>query len=231
MMKLYTPFELEQLQQDLPCLTETMQWVQNFLARKHPDLGRPGPVCPFVPQALKTNTIRLAVVQAKSLNIQQIEELVLDYRDAFLEIEPTQKEAALNKAFLIVFPDISIEDTTTLIDGIQQKLKPLFVQQGLMLGEFHKRNESPGLHNPHFRPLQSPIPMLAIRFMVESDLPFLETADNPHLRIKYLEAYLRLFANDFKDANKLNRAAEILVLTKKQLLAENQELVQLASVT
>ena len=47
-MKLYTPIEIEQVQQDLPYLIEIMEWVKSFLSRHHPDLGRPGPVCPYV---------------------------------------------------------------------------------------------------------------------------------------------------------------------------------------
>ncbi|MBR8840737.1 MAG: hypothetical protein DSM106950_43910, partial [Stigonema ocellatum SAG 48.90 = DSM 106950] len=149
-MQLYTPIELKQLQQDLPYLIEISEWVQSFLAQPHPDLGRPGSVCPFVPHALKSNSILLAAIRAKNLQPQQVEEIVLGYRDIFLEIEPQATEAALYKAILLVFTDILLEDTNKLIDGVQQKLKPLFVESGLMLGEFHNLTESPGLHNPNF---------------------------------------------------------------------------------
>lgn len=220
-MQLYTPSQLDPLQQDLPCLIEIMEWVKSFLARHHPDLGRSGLVCPFVPYALKSNTMRLTVIRAKNLEQKQIEDIVINYHDIFLEIEPQDKELALYKVFLLVFAGIDTEDTVKLIDGVQQKLKPFFVESGLMLGEFHKQNESPGLHNPNFRPLRSPIPMLAIRFMVESDLPFLDSANDPHLRIKYLEAYLRRFSHSVKDENKLINAHQALALAKQQLEQEN----------
>ena len=42
-----------------------------------------------------------------------------------------------------------------------------------MLGDFHPFSQSPGIHNPDFRPLKSPIPMLVIRHMVISDWLFL----------------------------------------------------------
>lgn len=220
-MQLYTPNEIDKFQQDLPFLIEIMEWVRNFLGRHHHDLGRPGPVCPFVPPSLKSNTIRMAVVRSKNLDLQQIEEIVFRYRDMFLEIKPRDREAALNKAFLLIFPDVELEDTSRLIDGVQQKLKPLFVEAGLMIGEFHKRNESPGLHNPNFRPLRSPIPILAIRFMVEADLPFLQGADDPRLRIKYLKAYLQLFENKFKDESKLIKALQALALAQEQVEEES----------
>jgi hypothetical protein len=42
----------------------------------------------------------------------------------------------------------------------------------MMLENFTLQRE-PGLRNPDFRPLRSPVPMLAIRHMVESDLLFM----------------------------------------------------------
>lgn len=220
-MELYTPDDIEQLQQDLPYLIDTWQWLKNFLARPHPHLGRPGPVCPFVPKAMKLNCIRLKVIRSDNLVQQQVVDIVLPYLNTFLELEPTEpEEDALNKAILLLFPDISHENAPQLIDSVQKQLKPLFVDSGLMLGEFHKRNETPGLHNPDFRPLRSPIPMLAIRFMVESDLSFLQSADDLNTRIRYLEAYLKRFDRRFKDENNFQKANQALALAKKQIQKE-----------
>ncbi|KAB8332533.1 DUF1415 family protein [Scytonema tolypothrichoides VB-61278] len=219
-MQLYTPIEVNQLQQDLPYLINIMQWVQSFLAKPHPDLGRSGPVCPFVPYAIKSNTIRFAVIHAKNMEPQQLEEMVLCYRDTFLELEPRDRESAINKTILLIFPELDREETSKLIDGIQQKLKPLFVELGLMIGEFHKHNECPGLHNENFRPLRSPIPMLAIRFMVESDLPFLINADDIDSRIKFLEAYIQRFENEAREQKNLNKARQALALAKEQIQQE-----------
>ncbi|WP_375495418.1 DUF6875 domain-containing protein [uncultured Nostoc sp.] len=222
-MRLYTTREIEQLQQheDLSSLISIMEWVKIFLGRPHPNLGRPGTVCPFVPHSLKSNSIRLAVIRTENLYPEQLEEVVGRYRDIFLEIDDQEQELAINKAFLLIFPDIHIEDASKLVDSIQQKLKPLFVESGLMIGEFHKRNESPGLHNPNFRPLRSPIPLLAIRFMVEADLPFLVSPADPHLRIRYLEAYLQRFGHKFTDETKFKNAHQALALAKEQLKQEN----------
>lgn len=189
---LYTPVELDLLYRDFSSLSKTVAWVRDFLAKPHPELGRSGPVCPFVPRALELNTIWLTVIRTEIPDEDQIKEIVGCYRDIFLELEPQDGGDELNKAILLIFPDIGSEEAPKLIDKVQQELKPYFVETGLMIGEFHKLNESPGLHNPEFRPLRSPIPMLAIRFMVESDLPFLIQENySPRLRIKFLEAYLQ----------------------------------------
>ncbi|MBX9259512.1 hypothetical protein H1Q63_37300 [Desmonostoc muscorum CCALA 125] len=222
-MQLYTPLEIEQLQEDedLPHFIEIVEWTKNFLGRPHPHLGRPGAVCPFVPHSLRTNSIRLAVIHTKDLYPEQIENIVKRYRDIFLEIDVKEQELTISKAFLLIFPDIHIDEAPELIDSVQQKLKPLFVESGLMIGEFHKRNESSGLHNPNFRPLRSPIPLLAIRFMVEADLPFLQSPADPHLRIRYLEAYLKRFGHKFTDETRFKAAYQALALAKEEVEAEN----------
>ncbi|GAB1540890.1 hypothetical protein NUACC21_35590 [Scytonema sp. NUACC21] len=224
-MQLYTPIEIERFQQDLPYLIEIQQWVKNFLTKPHPNLGRSGPVCPYVPHALRTNSIQLGVIRAQNLQLQEIEQLVLGYKDIFLKLEPQNKEAEIAKTILLIFPDIKLEDTSRLIDNVQKKLKGFFVDSGLMLGEFHKRNYSPGLHNSNFYPLQSPIPILAIRYMVESDLPFLVNTDNLELRIKYLNAYLKRFENENKDSKNVKNAHHALALAQEQI--QNEKLLDL----
>jgi hypothetical protein len=161
------------------------------------------------------------------LNQQQLEDVVKHYRDLFLELEPQQGELAFYKAIMLVFPDVAEEEASELIDRVQQKLKPFFVEAGLMIGEFHQRNESPGLHNPNFRPLRSPIPMLAIRFMTESDLPFLDRlTDEPQLRVRYLKAYLERLGTVVKDDKKLSNARKALALAQAQLKEERLEPMQ-----
>ncbi|GAB4380652.1 MAG: hypothetical protein Kow00121_37340 [Elainellaceae cyanobacterium] len=210
-MQLYAPADLDQLQRDLPYLMKATEWVRSFLAKPHPSLGRSGPVCPFLPRALQLDSIQLATIHTKGVDQQAIEDIVKHYRNIFLELEPQNGELAIYKSLLLIFPDVSEAEAPVLIDGIQQKLKPFFVEEGLMIGEFHQGSNSPGLHNPNFYPLRSPVPMLAIRFMTEADLPFLQkVTDQPHLRIKYLEAYLQRLSTVIVDKTKLAKAQEAL---------------------
>jgi hypothetical protein len=192
-MKLYTPSEITQIQQDLPHLVEISAWIENFLGNHHPDLGRAGSVCPYVPNSLKSNSIKLAVIRANNLDETQLEAVLKKYRDIFLETASKAKDP-INHAFVLIFPDMDLAGAADLINNLQKKLQPLFVGSGLMLGELHKLKDTPGLHNPNFHPLRSPIPLLAIRFMVEADLIFLQSP-NPHSHAKYLEAYLDRLAH------------------------------------
>lgn len=197
-------------------LAVTVDWVRTFLTRPHPDVGRSGPVCPFTPTALALDTIWLTEIADRNPDPARLAEVIGKYRDLFSELEPRSGSVAINKTILIVFPNLGA-DAATLIDHAQRELKPSFVDLGLMLGEFHSKNESPGLRNPAFRPLRSPVPMLAIRSMVETDLPFLRRhIDEPGVRAAYLRSYLRRLGGTVR-RNYFDQAVTALVETEREL--------------
>lgn len=202
-------------------LAVTMAWIRSFLVHPHPQVGRPGPVCPFTPTALALDTIWLGEIAEQDMSVQHMVQLVGEYRDLFTQIEPRSGPTAINKTLLAVFPCLG-EDAASMIDDVQRELKPSFVALGLMLGEFHAGNESPGLRNPDFRPLRSPVPMLAIRHMVESDLPFLRRSiDPPHVRGQYLRSYLRLLGATMRDGY-FEQAIMALVEAEMQMRAAQE---------
>jgi hypothetical protein len=147
-------------------------WIRGFLARPHPELGRPGLVCPFVPGALKLDSIWLTEMAETNPTFERLSAIITGYRNVFPETEPKSGPEAMNKVFLVAFPGFG-PDGTAVIEKVQSTLKRYFVDMGLLVGEFHSANSNPGLHNTDFRPLRSPVPMLAIRHLVESDLAFL----------------------------------------------------------
>ena len=53
-----------------------------------------------------------------------------------------------------------------------------------MIGLFEPHSNDKGLINPDFRPLRAPVPLLAIRSLVENDAPFV--LRNPRLAPIYL---------------------------------------------
>ena len=203
-------------------LAASVAWIRRFLAKPHPELGRSGPVCPFTPLALELDTIWLIEVPESAPDPQRIEDVVEHCRRLFMETEPREGQMAINKVFMIVFSGLNA-DAAPWIDAMQAKLKPGFVDIGLMLGEFHARNETPGLRNEDFRPLRSPIPMLVIRHMVETDLPFLKRdADNPDTRRAYLRSYLRRLGPTLR-RNYFDQAVDALVEAEIELRRARDE--------
>lgn len=200
-------------------LAESVAWVRSFLARPHPDVGRAGPVCPFTPMALELDTIWLIDIPDTEPEPQRIHDIIEQCRQQFLETEPREGPMAINKVFMAVFSGLD-ETAAPLIDAMQARLKPAFVDVGLMLGEFHARNDTPGLRNPDFRPLRSPTPMLVMRHMVESDLPFLKRdLDAPQVRNAYLRSYLRRLGGSIR-RNYFDQAVDALVQAELEMRAE-----------
>lgn len=197
-------------------LAESIAWVRRFLARPNAELGRAGPVCPFTPMALELDTIWLAEVKESKPDPNKIEEIVEQCRKTFMETEPREGPMAINKVFMVVFSGMGPDDAPW-IDAMQAKLKPNFVDVGMMLGEFHARNDTPGLRNEQFRPLRSPIPMLVMRHMVESDLPFLKRDLDPaEVRVSYLRSYLRGLGGSLR-RNYFDQALDALVKAEIEL--------------
>ena len=170
-------------------------WVSQFLGMPHPELHAPDPnrpVCPYVPAALKCGSIWIRVIEDTVLTEETIRGIVMRSRGEFLEMEPRRGQGATYKAIIIAFPHLDSSLTPVVIDGIQRKLKIDFVRHGLILGEFHEANNTPGLHNPSFFPLRTPVSALAIRFMVQSDILFLQDPIYTSAeRIEFLNAFLR----------------------------------------
>jgi hypothetical protein len=82
---------------------------------------------------------------------------------AGLRMISRKKESFFN-TWLTDFPTFFLS-----ILQVQTSCKPYYVQRGLMLGEFHLRNNSPGLRNESFFPLRTPVPCLAVRHMVSTN--------------------------------------------------------------
>jgi hypothetical protein len=168
-------------------LVEIARWSQDFLVSGHPDLGRTGPVCPFSKPSMNRGLSFLAYDEVGSDHGETVKTILL-YRDWHAEIaaELSEKERQF-LTVVILLPSFDHEDPTELND-LQAQLKDEFVTQGLMIGQFHPHCEEPGLWNQNFRPLQAPLPLLAIRYMVPSDLPFLVG------KARHVDAYLARFA-------------------------------------
>mgnify|MGYP005990320385 CR=1 FL=1 len=193
----------------------TLCYVREFLAKPNPNLGRKGPTCPFVPKSLQLDSIYLGVLSAEETgSAEDLEALLLEAIAVFLALEPRSGPKASYKAIILVFPDMEPEDVSAMIDGTQKRLKPSFVQEGLMLGEFHLRNNATGLHNEYFYPLRTPYPCLAIRHMVPSDIVFLNPAE---FAADVRASMIRTFLGKFGDKASNDQQTEVARALLKEL--------------
>ncbi|HEX2133002.1 MAG TPA: hypothetical protein VHH15_15745 [Actinophytocola sp.] len=170
-------------------LGDTLAWARQYLCEPHPELGRKGNVCPFADGALSRDTFYLTVCAGKPAGPEEIADTVSHYRDWFLDLSPRTGSGAQFKTILVLFPELTRPDLP-VIDAAQRLLKAAYVARGLMIGEFHDGPpDKAGLWNAEFRPLRSPVPLLAIRHMVATDFPFLSLDDD------HVAAYLQLFGD------------------------------------
>ncbi|MGK5630847.1 DUF6875 domain-containing protein [Streptomyces sp. URMC 123] len=163
-------------------------WVARHIARPHPDLGRKGAVCPFVPPALRLDLVRFALAEPAVRDEDDLYAAALALKEHWSAMEPVSGRHAADRTIVLVLPGVP---TRTLI-RVHDRAKPLYVAAGMMLGEFFPGHPGPGLRNPAFRPLHSDVPLLVARAMVPNDLPFLaEEKYPPALRAEFLAAFLR----------------------------------------
>lgn len=161
------------------------RWVTGFLSKPHRDLGRQGDVCPFTGSSLEREKFWVAEVQATELPIEAARGLLEDAIEIFDVVSAKSGADAQLVTTVIVMPNIVTFDG---IEAVQKLMKDEFVTRGLMIGQFYPGCSEAGLWNPEFRPLDAPYPMLAVRHMVPSDLPFLVGKE------PWLAAYLKRFA-------------------------------------
>src|SRR4026208_1759834 len=78
----------ELAESDLNALRAVADWTKTFVANPHRDLGRAGPVCPFVPVALDHKTLWFAVERSASRSTPDVIRLLEGYKRLLLAAQP-----------------------------------------------------------------------------------------------------------------------------------------------
>jgi hypothetical protein len=163
----------ELAESDLDALHAVADWIKTYVVRPHEDLGRAGPVCPFVPGGLERKTFWLAPEQIADRGVPHVVELMNGYKSLFLDAEPTDGDDANYKVIVVVFTDLSADRAQGVFDDVLQQLAvPSYAEDGIVLGPFYEGNDGTAIYNSSFRPFQSPVPFLFVRHTVISDWKF-----------------------------------------------------------
>jgi len=171
-------------EEHLTPVREILAWARKYLVSPHPELGRNGPVCPYTQPSLHKGLFHLAALSGEGDVGAAVESLRGWYERLGATLPAADRELL---TVLLVLPHLDHTDASGL-DELQRVAKDKFVEDGLMIGQFHPVCDAPGLWNPEFKALRAPVPLLAIRKLVVFDLPFL--VDHR----AHAESYIRRFA-------------------------------------
>ena len=158
-------------------------WVRQYLMRPHPDLGRTGHVCPFTAKAARLALLRIGISPLGPADRHQILRTMRDAMQAF-HVLPSTRATRIFRTVIVGFPNCTGADGIAALHRVQNAMRYHSLVGAKMIGLFEPGSQATGLINAEFRPLRSPVPVLAIRMLVEQDAPFV--ARNPLLAPIYV---------------------------------------------
>lgn len=103
-------------------LATLLGWVENYLMREHPDLGRTGAVCPFTRQAARIDTARLAICSAGPDEEERAFALI---RASFgaLDAIPCKPGMVHFRTVIVGFPNCSDQRGVAMLQRVQKRHK------------------------------------------------------------------------------------------------------------
>ena len=165
---------------DLDSLRTVKDWINTFITEPHKQVGRSGPVCPFVPGSLERKALWLAPEHLADQSAADLVQLVNEYKTLLLRAQPSGADDAIYKAILVVFTDASADHANNALNDIrlQDLNQPAYANDGVVLGQFHERNDGSAVRNPDFHPFRAPIRFLLMRLAVTGDWVFFLDDEN-----------------------------------------------------
>jgi hypothetical protein len=193
---------------DREALQAVADWITTFVVRPHKDLGRAGTVCPFVPGSLERNVLWLAPERIADPGEPDVVELVSGYKRLFREIQPIGGDDADYKVIVVVFTNLPADRAKGVFDDVLQHLAvPSYADDGILFGPYYEGNEGTAIYNSKFRPFQSLVPFLFVRYGVISDWKFFLANDE----------WLKLWARRYGESAVQALAAELRRTNWRQL--------------
>lgn len=151
-------------------------WLKDYICKTHPKLGRQGPICPFVPSALRDSKVRI-VLDYNARSLHDVESVIRAGVDHFKcgsgqsVAERRDRQQLPDGTLIVAFPDLPILDYS-MLDTLHPVIKAEVVHSGVMIGQFHPLCGEPAVRNGEFPVSRSPIPLMAIRSISEHDILF-----------------------------------------------------------
>lgn len=166
-----------------------LRWLREVIGVHNPELVRrrdSAAVCPFVPNMLAASA--LWFLQS---NFGRMLADLVELRDVFPKLQPTDEEHRIRKVVLLIVPDMPVEVED---DGTLNPLLEDYLRDGIKLTVFHPQSRRLGLHNPGFRSRRSPVPVINVRYLHRKDENFVSEVQGTREGDLLQAAYARLFS-------------------------------------
>jgi hypothetical protein len=169
--QLFTYAESQRTESTGGMLSVLAGWMKDYAMQDHAELGRTGSVCPFVKQATRLDTVRLGISLAGPKDEASV---FADIRRSFDDLKriPAPRGKERLRTIAIGFPDCADADGIAMLERVYARHKYYTLLRSRMIAFFHAGSEIHGLWNPGFRPMQSPMPVIAVRYLIEQDAAF-----------------------------------------------------------
>ncbi|MGG1943342.1 DUF6875 domain-containing protein [Trinickia sp. NRRL B-1857] len=196
------------------------EWMDRFVMKSHPQLGRKGAVCPFVQPVHEDKRLYFCSMDCRNIGFETFLEAMMQVPALYGRIAE-QVETRRDLLSLCIFPvNLPASAYYKFIDCAHSILKPIYMVAGLMIGEFHPASTATGAHSNAIRPLRADVPFFAIRSIAVHDHLFIDRdpAAAGH-RIHEIECYLRWTGASLSPDDAARYKARVEEL-KSQLICE-----------
>ncbi|MDP3494646.1 MAG: hypothetical protein Q8R82_16165 [Hyphomonadaceae bacterium] len=169
--RLYTHREAQTAEVSAGPLAALADWITDYPMNEHAELGRSGTVCPFVKQASRLDTLRLAINLARP---EDEDSVFTEIRGSFGDMKdiPAPRGKDRLRTIVVGFPNCAGDEGIAMLERIYKRHKYYTLLRSRMVAFFHPGAQTHGLWNDAFRSMRSPMPILAVRYLVEQDAVF-----------------------------------------------------------
>jgi len=180
-----------QLSSRVESLLIARNWIDEYITKPDEQVGRKGPVCPFVPRSIVAKKLFYVLSEVDGPHRDTAMRDTMAAKNLFAPLLGEGDSDDIYDCLIVLLPYLSNSEGGQALRTVHFSLKPAFVASKFMLGEFHKTMDNRGLHNIDFLSARSPVPLLVVRRMVPTDIAFLSEEDEPaERRLEYIRQYL-----------------------------------------
>jgi len=112
-----------------PAYRACLVWLDRFITRHDPRIGRPGAVCPLVAPAMRRNLIRLASVRTTDSSAEEAADTCIHLASLYEALFPDPRDFRAG-ALIAFFPYLDPSRAPEFIDGGHRLLRMEFVSRG-----------------------------------------------------------------------------------------------------